>query len=101
MSPAVRAWGAELLVLVGTQDDDLAGGMVEQPRDGVGVEAVTALSSRCDDDPVKPLVGDCLPERVAVGAPALDAGVDRHAELDCAVLDRLLQWDCDLRLVRE
>jgi hypothetical protein len=43
-----------------------------------------------DHDPVEALAFDRLAESVTIGAPALDAGVDRDAERRCALLDRFL-----------
>src|ERR1019366_8054853 len=65
-SGSLWGWWADLLVDGGPQDDDLAGGVGQQPGDVVGGEAGVAVGRGRDHDPVKPFVVDHLPERVTV-----------------------------------
>ena len=70
------------------QHEDLALGVVEKPRDVLGVEPVGAGGVGGDDDAVVAFVAEEFSERVAVRAAALDARVDGDALCDGAVLDR-------------
>ena len=51
--PAQMGWGHEPLVLAWSQHDDLAGGVVEQPRDVIGIESRAAFRCGRDHDPVR------------------------------------------------
>ena len=105
--PAARErlgrWRAngQRLVMAGPQDDDLAGGVLKDPRDVLGAEPRVVVGRGRDDDPVKSLVVDRLTQGMAVGSPPFDARVDGDPELRGPPLDRLLERDGDARLARQ
>ena len=55
---AEAATRAELVVADRADDHHRAGGVLEQPADVVGVQALAAVSGGCYDKPVDALVGD-------------------------------------------
>ena len=73
------------------EDEDLAAGVIEQPGDVGGVEAVGAARVGGDRNAVVMLMRQQLTHGVAVRAARFDARVDVHAEGARALLDRLQQ----------
>ena len=69
----------------GPQDQDLGVGAVQQPHQVVAAEAAGRVGAGRDDHAVEVLVLEDPSQRVAIGATAHDAPVDRHVLVDRAL----------------
>jgi hypothetical protein len=87
-SRARTAARREAVVADRADDDHLAGRVLEQPADVVGVQALVATAGGRHDEAVEALVRDRLAQGMTDRAAALDARVDRHAECEprCSIV---------------